>query len=121
MKNTLIQLILLNFLLIAWIKGTGQDIKISSLQENIQISKDSTFLKNISLILKESSDNIVYPIFYDRELEEVKDIIVSVKKGKKFKPSKFVEVTEEDVDINILTSKKMKSIIIPPGAETKIT
>ena len=120
-QNTSVWLLLFSFSILFHLKGTAQDIYISTKLENIRVLKDTTFTRTVSIGLKQSASQVIYPIFYDRELEEVSDIRLYLKKGKRFKPEKNPVITDNDVSIDNLTSKKVKSIIVPPSVEAKIT
>ncbi|MDC9723982.1 MAG: hypothetical protein PSN34_14585 [Urechidicola sp.] len=78
-------------------------------------------MKEITIIIKKSDEQIYYPIFYDTELEKVSDIQLFVKKGKKFKQVAIKNIHEEDVELDYITSKKIKSVKIPLDFETKLT
>lgn len=120
-ENPFLNLILLFFLAAISLDSSAQSIPIKTRLENIIIKKDTSFVKNVSVSLKKTETTIIYPIFYDSELEEVSDIQVYIKKGKRFKLVKDIVMREEDVDLDYITSKKVKSIILPPNAEMKIT
>ena len=63
----------------------------------------------------------VFSVFYDEELEEISDIKMFIKKGNRYKEEKGLFTTEEKVDIDYITSKKMKFMFVPPESEVKIT
>jgi hypothetical protein len=99
----------------------SQNIAIKTRVENVLINKDTSFIKNITITLKKSHNPIVYPIFYDNELEKIENIKVYKKKGKRFKLVKKVIIQEEDVRLDYISSKKVKLILIPFDSETKIS
>ncbi|EAR01982.1 transglutaminase-like domain-containing protein [Maribacter sp. HTCC2170] len=116
-----IKIILISILLAESSNLCAQDLSISTKSEHIKIEKDSSFVRDISVNLKESPSIIAYPILYDSELEVVSDIQVLLKKGKRFKPMKEIIKTEDDVELDYIASKKMISVIIPVDTEAKIT
>lgn len=120
MKASLINVTLLFVLFSYSGKGCAQSIPIKRRFENILIKKDTSFVKHISISLEKSKEPLVYPIFYDSELEEVSDIQVYIKKGRRFKPMDS-HVSEEDIELDYITSSKVKSVVIPPDSEAKIT
>ncbi|WP_339915996.1 transglutaminase-like domain-containing protein [Yeosuana marina] len=101
----------------------SQNFSIKTKLENILIQKDTSFVKHVIVLLKESDETIVYPIFYDTELETVSDIHLYIKKGNRFKLVKNNIIKESDIQLDYInmTSKKVKSIIVPPDTEAKIT
>lgn len=112
---------MLIILLLILIKGGAQDIQINTKSENIQIRKDTSFIKYVSVSLKKSNDKILYPILYDTELEEISDIKIYIKKGNQYRLVKESIINETDVTVDFITSKKIKSVIIPAEVEAKIT
>ena len=54
-------------------------------------------------------------------LKASSNIQVFSKKGKRFKPVKKKIVVEDDVELDYIASKKVKSIIVPPEYESKIS
>ncbi len=120
-RNSFIKLTLLIIYFIFSVKGLAQNIPIKTRIENILIKKDTSFVKNVSVSLKKSDKTIIYPIFYDTELEKISDIQVFIKKGKRFKSVNNIIINEDDVELDYITSKKVKSIIIPSETEAKIT
>lgn len=99
----------------------SQGISIADHVEKVIIKKDTSFLRDVSVILKESEETTMYPIFYDSELEKVSNIQVYFKKGKRFKLQKDNIILEDDVELEYVASKRVKSIVIPPRTESKIT
>ena len=120
LKNIHIRFYLLSFLILIRVNGSAQDVRISTLSEDIQIRKDTSFTRNVSVYIKKSNDYMAYPIFYDNKLEELSEISLNVKKGNRFKTVKDPVIREDDVNIDYITSKKIKSILIPPDVEAKI-
>ena len=121
MENFFSRLMFLILCFNASVNGFTQNLSIKTRSENIGIKKDSSFVNNVSVLLKSNEESIVYPIFYDGELEEITDIQVFSKKGKKYKLQKKSVIREEDVEYDFITSKKVKYIFIPPNTEAKIT
>ncbi|WP_422080934.1 transglutaminase-like domain-containing protein [Ulvibacterium sp.] len=103
------------------IQGVAQNISIENKLEDIIIKNDTSFVKHVSAVIKESEQEVLYPIFYDAELEKISDIQVYSKKGKRFKPIKDKVIIEDDVELEYIASKKVKTVIIPPGSESKIS
>ncbi len=99
----------------------AQEISIKNKTETIVIRNDSSFVREVSAIVKESDELIPYVIFYDNELEKVTNVQVYSKKGKRYKLEKDVAIIDEAVELDYIASKKIKSILFPPGPETKIT
>ena len=121
MANFSSKLFLLSLLFLLPIRGLSQDYLISTKSENIIVKNDTSFINNVSVSLKRSDKYIVYPIFYDEELEDVSDIALYIKKGNRFKAEKDISVSENNIDIDYITSKKIKSVLVPPEVEAKIT
>ena len=101
--------------------GFSQDISIKNTKEHIIVEKDTSFLRHVSITLKENDKVISYPIFYDSELEKISDIKVYTKKGKKFKQVTNPLVKEDNVNLDYIASKKIKSVYIPAASESKIS
>ncbi|MEL0455014.1 transglutaminase domain-containing protein [Flavobacteriaceae bacterium SZ-1-7] len=120
MKNGFYKVILFTLCVFFCQIASSQSISIQTKYENILIHKDSSFERHISVLLKKSNEMIMYPIFYDTELEKISDVQLYAKKGKKFKILKEYQVFEENVQLDYITSKKVKSIMIPSGIEAKI-
>ncbi|UZR97148.1 transglutaminase-like domain-containing protein [Chondrinema litorale] len=120
MKNFYYKLLLLLILPLIQIKLVAQDFIIDTKSEEIQINKDTSYTKHISVILEMNESVTAFPIFYDSELEEITDLKVFIKKGKRFKLDKNPIISDDDVKIDYLTSKKVKSIVIPPQVQVKI-
>lgn len=103
------------------IQGFTQDIPIKTKLERILVKNDTSFVNTISVSIKKSDKALLFPIFYDTELESVSNIKVYKKRGNRFKLIKTNVYREEAVELDYITSKKVKSIIIPSETETKIT
>lgn len=99
----------------------AQEIAVQKHVEHIQILKDTSFIRQIRVSLKENESPLLYPIFFDAELEKVSDIKVYLKKGKRYKEVDKPIVKEQVVDLDYIASKKIKSVFIPPDSEAKIT
>jgi hypothetical protein len=100
---------------------SAQDLHISTKTENIQIINDTLFTRNITVLFNQSSEETIFPIFYDYKLERISDIEVYIKRGNRFKLLQNPVIHTEDVDLELISSKKVKSISIPSEDETKIT
>ena len=98
----------------------GQELDIKSKEEKITVFKDSSFVTEITVDLAESDEFRSYPIFYDTELEEVKDIQLFVKKGKRFKKEELSIVLDEKVDLDHINSKMVKAIPLPRGKDIRL-
>ncbi|MDT0620875.1 transglutaminase-like domain-containing protein [Croceitalea vernalis] len=121
MRNFFIISCCLLSLIIFPVRGQAQNISITNKIEDILIKKDSSFVKHVNVTFNKSDELILYPIFYDSELEKILDIKVYVKKGKHFKPLKNQVITEEDVELEYIASKKVKTVVIPAGADAKVS
>lgn len=121
MRPPFILLILVFSSLFFSTNSLSQNIPIKTQLEHIVINKDTTFKRNVSVLLKKSEKLIVFPIFYDAELEKISNIQVYKKKGKRYKAEKKIIIREEDVELDYISSKKIKSILIPPGVEAKVS
>lgn len=119
MKSFINALILLLFTLS--IKGFSQNIQLKSRFEKITIQKDSSFVNEITIIFKKSDTQRIYPIFYDTELEEISNIKLFRKKRKRLKQLDVKKIYEEDAKLDYITSKKIKSVVIPADMEVKLT
>lgn len=121
MKNLLDKLALFILCNIFSLVMFSQNMAIKTISENILIKQDTSFVKEVSVFMKKSDAPIIYPVFYDAELEKVSDIQLYLKKGKRYKLEKSPVIGEEDVQLDYITSKKVKSILIPSETEAKIT
>ncbi|MCF7559819.1 transglutaminase-like domain-containing protein [Sabulilitoribacter multivorans] len=115
------KLILSIFYIVFYVNGFAQNLAIKTISEDVLINKDTSFVKHVSVLLKKSDKLIIYPIFYDTELEELSDIQLYIRKGKHFKLLRNNLIGEEDVKLDYITSKKIKTIRIPSETEAKIT
>lgn len=121
MKNLFYELILFNSCVIFSLNVFSQNIAIKTKIENVLIENDSSFQKQVTVFLKNSDETITYPIFYDTELEIISDIQLFIKKGKQFKQVKENIIKEEEVQLDYISSKKIKLILVPSNIEAKIT
>ena len=103
------------------ISGLAQNIHLISKFEKIKIQEDSTFVNEITIIFKKSDEPRFYPIFYDTELEQVSDIRLFIKKGRRFKQLSVKKIYDEEVELDYITSKKIKSVEIPVDMVVKLT
>ncbi|WP_229724647.1 transglutaminase-like domain-containing protein [Winogradskyella forsetii] len=88
--------------------------------EQISIQKDSTFIRKIAISFEENDAPRVYPIFYDTELELLSDIKLFEQKGKRLKKL-YLETIDEEVNLDYITSKKIKSVVIPAEKKVQLT
>ena len=121
MKGSTIKSILAVLLFSIHIPGLARDLNISTKTEHIEIVNDTVFNRNISVLIKQSSEESIFPIFYDYELERISGIKVYIKKGKRFKILEDPIIHNEDFNSELISSKRVKSIIIPAETEAKIT
>jgi hypothetical protein len=119
-KNYNFKFPLLTVLLLIPLTGYSQNYQIGTRSENIIIKKDTSFIRHVTVSLKRSNDIVICPIVYDKELEELSDIGVYLRKGKRFKPEKNPVIMDDDIYIEYVSSKKVKYIVIPPDAEAEI-
>lgn len=101
--------------------GFSQNLQIQSKTEKTIVKDDTSFVTEIKIIFKKSDVPRFYPILYDTELERVSDIQLFVKKRKRLKKLFTKIVREEDVELDYITSKRIKSIKIPPDEEIHLT
>lgn len=120
MKIPIIRLILFYFIL-SNLNINSQNIHLKSKLENIKVLEDSTFVNEISILFNKSTEDQFYPIFYDSELEKVSNIQLFEKKRTRFKSIDLNKVYEEDVELDYITSQKVKSLVIPANKEIKLT
>ncbi|WP_461597773.1 transglutaminase domain-containing protein [Winogradskyella sp.] len=118
MRNTYFLFAIISLLLCA--SGFSQDLHLTERSERIIIKKDSSFQTEVSIIFKKNENLRIYPIFYDTELEKVYDIELFEIKGKRLKKIKTKEIIEEDVKLDYITSKKIKSVIIPADEDISL-
>ncbi|SFR48715.1 Transglutaminase-like enzyme, putative cysteine protease [Robiginitalea myxolifaciens] len=93
----------------------AQDVHIQKKSENIVIKEDGSFVRNIRVQVKASENPAVYPIFYDHELERIEEIEVFERKGRRLKQIEEPIIATRDVELDVIASKRIKSIIVPPG------
>ena len=120
MKQLLVKPILKILLLSITFSVSAQDINIDTRTEHIQIINDTLFHRKVTVLIKPGSEESVFPIFHDFELETISDIEVFVKKGNRFKLLKKPDIFDTDIEVELISSKKLKSIVIPPETEVKI-
>ena len=116
MKN-LFKILLTFIFIFSTFRGYSQNIHIKSKIENIEVKEDSSFTKEITIKFNNSNESIIYPIFYDTELEKVFNIQLFVKKGKRLKKISLGKIYEEKVELDYIASKKIKSVKIPKDKE----
>ena len=121
MKKLFTQILLIKVFFIVPLLISAQEKQILSKHEKITINNDSSFTRELIIRLEYSKDRIVFPIFYDTELEEVTEVKVYIKKGNRYKKLRKPFIKDESVDINHISSKKRKSILLPPETEARIT
>jgi len=120
MKSFINALILLFFVFYD-LTGSTQNLHLESKLEKITVQEDSSFVNEITVTFKKSDEPRFYPIFFDTELEQVSDIQLFVKKGRRLKLQTIKKIYEEDVELDYITSKRIKSIAIPADTEAKLT
>ncbi|MDG4715619.1 transglutaminase-like domain-containing protein [Winogradskyella marincola] len=118
MRNTYFLFVIISFFLGA--SGFSQDLHLAERSERIIIEKDSSFKTEVSIIFKKNENIRIYPVFYDTELEKVYDFELFEIKGKRLKKIKIKEIIEEDVKLDYITSKKVKSILIPADKDISL-
>ncbi len=116
-----INIIILLLITFTSLHSLAQDIHLQSKLEEIEIKEDSSFVRKVTVQFKKSDMPQYYPIFYDTELEKISDINIFSKKGKRFKRLSIKEIHEEDVNLDYIASKKVKTIMIPKDAEVMLT
>lgn len=114
------QLLFLTYLFF-FFTGFTQELSIKNKLEEVIVLNDTTFVRQVSVWFKETNKTNLYPIFYDIELEKLSDIKLYVKRGNRFKPLKDVILKDEKVQLDYITSKKIKLVSIPLGVEVKIS
>lgn len=120
MKNFINAFILLIFVFFN-LKGHTQNIHLKSKLEKFIVQEDSSFVNEITIIFEQSDEPRVYPIFYDTELEKIVDIQLFEIKKRRLKQLSVKNIYEEDVKLDYITSKKIKSINIPANKDIKLT
>lgn len=120
MKSIINTLVLVFFIFYSLI-GFSQDNHLKSKTERIVVKEDSSFVKEISITFKKSDKLRLYPIFYDTELERISDIQLFEKKRKRLKKLPVRKIFEENIELDYITSKSIKSIQIPADKEVKLT
>ncbi len=120
MKSS-INVFLLLFVILCNVKGLTQNIQLKSRLEKIEIQEDATFINEVTVIFKRSDEPRLYPIFYDTELEQISNIRLFSKKGKRLKKLPLKNIYEEDVKLDYITSKMVKSVTIPADKEIQLT
>ena len=116
-----IKLLLLIFYILNTSNIESQNIHLKSKVEKIKVLDDYTFVNQITINFKKSNEPRLYPIFYDTKLEYVSNIKLFEQKGRRLKKIPLKEVYEDDVEFDYITSKKIKSVQIPPNKEIKLT
>jgi len=101
-------------LFVIYSNGNAQNIQISSRSEHIQVLNDTTYTVEVSVLLKATDEPVVYPIFYDHELEKVSNIKVYRKRRNRFREIKEPETAEETIELDYITSKRVIFILVPP-------
>tara|TARA_R110002126_G_scaffold157104_1_gene304581 strand:- start:6042 stop:7871 length:1830 start_codon:yes stop_codon:yes gene_type:complete len=115
--KTLLKLLIFGIFLFVYVNGFSQNIDILKQYEKISIKKDSSFTNEILIKFKKNEDYRIYPIFYDSELENISKIMLFSKKGRREKPFKNVQIYEEDVELDYISSQKVKTVEIPKEKE----
>ncbi len=120
-RNSWVKRCALLFIFFFSIVVSAQSVTVERKIEHIIVKKDASFVKHIQIILKPSDEAFRYPIFYDSELEEVSNLTVYSKKGKRFKRAEKPVIFTNDLDLDYIASKKVKSIVIPANTYSKIS
>ncbi|WP_178985229.1 transglutaminase-like domain-containing protein [Winogradskyella helgolandensis] len=119
--NSMFRVSVLILLMCMYSLGFTQDMHIKSKSEHVQILKDSSFTNQITIHFPYSDEPRLYPIFYDTELEKVSDIQLFEIKGRRLKKITLKKIKEEQVNLDYITSQKVKSVFIPAETEVKLT
>ena len=101
--------------------GNSQNLQLVSKTEKIKVLDDASFVNEITINFKKSDKIRLYPIFYDTKLEFISNIKIYSKRGRRYKKLTLKKIYEEDIDLDYITSKKIKSIQIPAKKEIKLT
>lgn len=109
------------FFILFSIIGLAQDLHLKSKYEKIKILDDASFANEITVIFDKSDEIRVFPIFYDTELEQVSNIQLFEKKGKRYKKLVVRGIRDEEVTLDVIASKNIKMVPIPTGEEIKLT
>lgn len=112
--------LILIFLFLLNTVSYSQDLHIVSKTEKIKINDDTSFETEFTVLFKKIDEARLYPIFYDTELEKVTDIQLFEVKGKRTKPLAIQRIFEEDVKLDYIASKKIKSFLIPANMEVML-
>ena len=120
MKSPFARLLVLLLCLSCRLTATAQDRHICTLEEKIQIEKDTSFTVQTTVCLQTGNAEVRYPVFYDQELEHISAINVYLKKGKRFKLLKKPEIADEQLQIDDISSKRIRAVLIPPQTFAKI-
>ena len=119
--NSLFKVSVLLLLMCMFSVGSAQNMQIISKSEKIKILKDSTFVNEITINFPYSEEPRLYPIFFDTELEKVSSIELFEKKGRRLKKLALKKIKEEQVNLDFITSQKMKSVFVPAETEAQLT
>ncbi len=120
MKNFTARLIVLFLFLIVLANGKAQNIHVISRSEHIQVLSDTTYRVDVTVLLKASDQPVVFPVFYDQELEKISDLRVYRQRRNQFRLVRDPEIAEETIELDYINSRRVKFILIPPGAEAKV-
>ena len=112
---------ILLFFIFCNLTAPAQNLQINSKLEKIKIQEDSSFVREISVEFKRSAEPRFYPIIFDTELEQVTDIKLFENKGRRLKPLPARNISEEDIKLDYIASKKLKVVEIPSEMEVTLT
>jgi len=98
----------------------SQDLSISRKEISIKVNEDLSFVKNVSIFYKKSPQNIIIPIIYDTELEAVTDLKLYEIKRNRYKEIKKIITTEEEVELEVIASKKVKSVYLKKDMDLRL-
>lgn len=118
-RNSIKRLVLVVVCMIFLNHLHGQELSISNLKETYQVLADTSFVKTVNIKVRAQEAAYQFPIIYDTELETVTDIQVYEKKGRRYKVTQ-PSIREEEIKLEYITSKKLKSILIPSETEVNI-
>ena len=101
---------------------SGQEISIFSYDKSVLVY-DSVrgYTEQIVIIGITSADDYIFPIYFDQDLEDISDLKVYSGNGRRFKQVKEPVVKDISLDINFMSSKWVKQILLEPESVFKIT
>ncbi|MFB6319273.1 transglutaminase-like domain-containing protein [Saccharicrinis sp. FJH54] len=121
MKKTLSGWYICYCLLMINLSGFSQDLHISRIAENILVNNDSSFTRYITVDFYANEESVGFPVIYDEQMESLTQITLSERKGRRLKTIKNPLIKEDDVELDYLTSKKVKYVILPQETRARIS